>query len=267
MGFPIDRISSILDRWSHRQAERSLRNLSDYARALDVSDEISSDSPSRLFVSFHYSSYAHLYRSVAARSKNRAIASLIGQQSESHSEALIGLAKDFGFTIRFIQSGPSMIKQMRQVLREGYSGMILLDVPWSKNQARPDIEFQTEIGAFQALSTTLRLIGMIDPDYMLIFARREAQAMYLQSKPSCDFRQAFSTLGNLIIDCPEEYERLHQLHKFCRLTHAKSARIHFSENGRRLSVDAKTMKLYRVNSCAERIDEGGPGGILVENYA
>lgn len=267
MGFAVDRVYSIVDHWSDRQSERSLRNLSDYARALKVSDNISADSPNRLFVSFHYSSYAHLYRSVASRSKDRAISSLIGQQSESHQGALVGLAKDFGFDIRFVQSGPSMVKQMRQALREGHSGIILLDVPWSKNQTLPDTEFSTEIGAFQALSTTLRLIGMIDPHYTLIFAKRETQSIHLQSVANSNFPQAFATLSDLILEAPEEYERLHHLHKFCKLAHSKSARVHFSESGSRFSVDAKDMKLYKVNSAPPLTGRGSGDGILVECYA
>jgi hypothetical protein len=252
MGFSTDHVYSIIRRWSDRQSERSLRNLSSYARALEVSDNILAESPSRLFVSFHYSSYAHLYRSVASRSKDRVIASLIGEQSDTHQDKLVGLAKDFGFDIHFVQSGPSMI---------------LLDVPWSKNQTLPDTEFETGIGAFQALSTTLRLIGMIDPDYALIFAKQDAQSIYLRSMSNCGFPQAFSTLGDLILEAPEEYERLHHLHKFCKLTHSKSARVHFSENGGSYSVDAKTMKLYKGNSPPRCTGEGNEDGIFVECYA
>src|SRR4028118_1167818 len=92
MGFAADRICPIIEQWSERQSERSLRNLSSYARRLEVSDRMPPGGASRLFVSFHYSSYAHLYRSVASRSTGRAIASLIGEQSDTHQEKLISLA-------------------------------------------------------------------------------------------------------------------------------------------------------------------------------
>jgi hypothetical protein len=255
MGFAVDDVYSIADRWSKRQAERSLKNLSSYARSVNVVDNIAAGSPSRLFVSFHYSSYAHLYRSIAFRSKDRAISSLIGEQGDSHQEALTTLAREFDFDIQFVHSGPSMVKRMRQALREGHSGLILLDVPWSKNQTPPDTEFSTGIGAFQALSTTMRLINMIDPDYALIFAKREAQSIHLESMSDRDFAKAFATLADLILKAPEEYERLPHLHKFCKLSHSRSARVHFVEGGIRLVVDAKTMKLYKVKSAPQ-----GPGG-------
>ena len=267
MGFASDEVYAIASRWNERQAERSLRNLSNYAQTLNVLDEIAAGSPSRLFVSFHYSSYAHLYRSIAYRSKDRAVLSLIGEQSDSHQEALTALAREFKFDIHFVHSGPSMVKRMRQALRDGHSGLILLDVPWSKNQTSPDTEFATDIGTFRALSTMMRLIGMIDPDYTVIFAKREAQSIHLHGMTDCDFATAFSKLGDLIRKAPEEYERLPRLHRFCTLAHSASARVHFAQGGERFVVDAKTMKLYKVNTASEWNQEVALDGIRIEHYA
>jgi hypothetical protein len=267
IGFESDQIQDIVGQWCRRQYELSVSNLPKNADSLSVVDNIEVDPARRLVATFHYSSYPHIYRWTALRSKDRQVVSLIGEQSEAHEATLVSLARKFDFDIRFVRSGPSMIKNMRQALALGHAGIIMLDVPWSKGGTKPDTEYPTGIGSFQALSTMLRLIRMIDPDYLVLVARPEAEGLSLNNVATREFDAAFGTLADLILERPEDYERLHQVHRFCRLPHAKSARIYTSVDGDCFALDAKTMKTYRVKDAEVDIPFDRETGLHVTFYA
>lgn len=266
MGFDAGEVLSIADQWALRQSERTLKNLSAYAKSIEVNDTLPFDGLAKLFVSFHYSSYAHLYRAIASRSRERTIMSLVGSQSSSHQTALSQLAAQFDFEIQFVESSFGMVKRMRQALQDGCYGIILLDIPWSKGEAQPDTRFSAKPGVFHSLSTMLRLISLIDRNYSVVCAQRTGQSINLRAVSANDFDQAFAHLGELIMEQPEEYERLHQMHKFCTLKHARDARVHFSGVDGRYAVDAKTMKLYRTTSPVAALKDNPQNDLEVEIY-
>ncbi len=247
IGFTSLKALELSEEWRTITDSRSLKNILSSSASLDLHDRVEVEDSARLFVSFHYSSYAHLYREIALRSPERQVASLLGAQSAQHQRALSQLAIEARFNIRFIHSGTNMLKAVRQAIRDGCPVVLLADLPWSPRGAKPDISFETCIGRFQALSTVMKMVRLIDQHYVFVTARRLESTIILENLAHQDFGLAFEALADLIRQCPQEYERLHQLHRIC-LPNASDAGylIQFCEQGQQYKLFTKGMRLFKA---------------------
>lgn len=255
MGFNSTRAVEIAKDWRVVTQSRSLNNIATYNAKLDVIDLLKSDGLARLFVSFHYSSYAHLYRALALRSQHNAVVSLIGEQSSVHQAALAKLAADFDFTLRFVSGGATMIRSIRNALRDGVSVILLADLPWSPRRTPPDCFFDTCIGRFRALSSMTRLVRAMDPQFAFATVQFRSGKLMLENLPHQDFEDAFQSLGRLILERPQEYERLHQLHRLCELKGAqKPCAIVFCEQRQRYRLFTNSMRLFKDQNSHEASD-------------
>lgn len=143
------------------------------AAKLEIVDELGGDCAGIMFLSFHYSVYPSLYRALAKQSSGRTIYSLIGSQTPDHCDLLQSLAQQAGMGVHFVQSGMKMISEMRAGLKRGHTGLILLDIPWSKQSSPPDRLYPAFGGSFESLSTVERLIDIIDERREVVSVSRD----------------------------------------------------------------------------------------------
>lgn len=251
LGYPDKQAAHLAIEWRAIQVSRTVGRISHYAKNVPVLRKGAELQAGRLYLSGHLSSYAHIYREVALNSRDSTVVSLIGEQAPQHLDTLQRLAASFGFNIAFVQSSSAMIKTMRRALRSGLSAIVLIDLPWSRRAATPDRSFATPIGEMRTLTTLLRLMDLIDTDFRLIYASREAEGLTIDCTEGATFEHAFAELGRRIGLFPADYERLPHLHRICRLPHSASKAVTFHEANEAYTIHAATMKVYKLSGAAK----------------
>lgn len=267
LSFPPTELKRLARDWSSRQLAQAVQQIASDAGRLEVSDELGDDAFDRMFVSFHFSVYPHIYRALANRSPTRTVCSLIGEQTFEHQAALRHLAKAFGFDIRFVQSGLSMVRSLRSAIADGMPGIILLDIPWSRQKEQElDTRYPAFGGEFLGLSTVQRLIRTIDPRFEAAYAFREGSAVRLVRKPLDQIADAFADLGQMIGRDPSDYERLHHFHKFFRFSGACRLAVTFRVRDQRYAIHADTMKAWKLPSDPrlDAVEDSGDGIVAEE---
>lgn len=247
LSWPPHQIKEITFEWAKRQAAQSVESINDDAAKLSVIDHLGQECSGRLFLSFHYSVYPNLYRSLGKRSTDDTVFSLIGHQTKEHCATLQSLARKEGISIHFVQSGFKMISEMRAGLNHGHAGLILLDIPWSRNGSTPDQRYPAFGGSFSVLSTLERLVDLIDRNREVITTTRNSnKQVHLLRDGHLTFQDAFIRLGQLIESDPADYERLHQLHRFFTFDSKTAALVTFRANGQRYAIETSAMRTLRL---------------------
>ena len=140
-----------------------------------------------------------------------------------------------------------MLRELRKRLAEQTSILMLLDIPWSKSGAKPDVLHPTVIGQFHGLSTISRLLPLIDQDFKFVYAERISGDIVLKLLNADYVDDAYRLLGELIQRNPSEYERLSELHKFFSFESPKKTAIQFNVSGEDYILSAEDMGAWRVS--------------------
>jgi len=235
--------------WAQRQLAQSLQ-------AVDqLVSEASTDMPwpdaplpGRMFASFHFSLYALLYSALGQRSGPRVVYSLIGQQDAGHRNALKAIAVKHGVQIEFIQSNLGMVKTLRRAIADGMPGILLLDIPWTRQDSQPDARYRVTGGCFKGLSSLERLLAMIDPGYEILLTRRVGEKFKIENAGHLDLPSAFQVFGQALEADPADYERLHQFHRFFEFDALQNCAVTFCIQDKRYVLHAKTMQAWELSS-------------------
>lgn len=249
LGFAEHDAIRISGTWVERQFRQSLAGIGNTAQNAMVEDVIPHGAYGhRLFVSFHYSIYPLIYRALAARCERGVVYSLIGQQDEQHRVALNSLAAAFNFHVNFIESTPTMVRQLRSAIRTGAAGIILVDLPWSKTHSELDVTYPVPGGHFRGRSSLERLVRLIDENYHFVTAFGAREKLTLTSHGSLTLSEAFSWLGRALQESPADYERLHQLHKFFEFKRPRDCVVAFTVRGDHFAIHGRTMKAWQIKT-------------------
>lgn len=241
-------VKQLADLWSKRQTEQSVEKILTEAGKLKVVDDLGSDCAGKMYLSFHYSVYPTLYRALAKQSTNRTIYSLIGSQTPEQCCLLQSLAAAEDINIHFVQSGMRMVSEMKRGLDRGHIGLILLDIPWSKQKTPPDRTYSAFGGSFESLSTVERLVDLIDKHREVVsVSRDQSNRVCISRLGQLPFSDAFSRLGELIERDPADYERLHQFHRYFVFSETKSTVVSFCVKEQRYAVIGPSMRTIKVS--------------------
>jgi hypothetical protein len=248
LGHDLPRATDIALDWAERQQRQSIEHVARLAREALVEDRLPIDQGQQhLFASFHYSAYPLLYRTLAHRSPTKVVHGLIGEQEQGHRDTLNQQAAAFGFRIEFIESGPRMVRHLRNALRDGSPGMLLIDIPWSRSASEMDVRYKVPGGAFRGRSSLERLVRLIDDEYQFITAARRGEGLAFDAHGPLSFDRAFGLLGQALRDDPADYERLHQLHRFFEFDAPGSCVVSFEVAGRRYALHGRTMNAWQID--------------------
>lgn len=243
------KVKHITSDWSKRQTKQSVERISREAAKLEVIDELGGDCSGKMFLSFHYSVYPSLYRALAKQSTSRTVYSLIGSQTPDHCSILQALARKEGMDIHFVQSGMKMISEMKVGLKRGHTGLILIDIPWSKQKSSPDRTYPAFGGSFESLSTIERLVNIIDEQREVVSVYRDqSDRIRLNRLGRINFSDAFLHLGKLISRDPADYERLHHLQHYFSFDKPKATLVSFRVKGQRYAVTGPSMRTVRIST-------------------
>lgn len=234
--------------WAQRQLAQSLDIVDQQLRKVSASMPWpAGPQPGRMFASFHFSLYPLLYMALAQRSGPGVVYSLIGEQQEGHRNALKQLAMQYGFQIEFIQSNLGMVKTLRQAIRDGIPGILLLDIPWTRLDNPPDMRYPVRGGHFKGHSSLGRLLDMIDPEHEILVTKREDDRFIVQNAGTLDLPAAFDVFGKALENDPADYERLHQFHRFFEFDNVQNAAVTFCVQQQRYVLHTKTMQAWQVS--------------------
>jgi hypothetical protein len=173
---------------------------------------------------------------------------LIGHQGPDHCKSLQAMAHMIGINIHFVQSGFRMVHEMKEGLKKGHAGIILLDIPWSKTEAIPDRQYAAFGGSFSSLSTVERLVDIIDERREVVTVTRDINdKVRLTRLGNLRFSDAYSRLGELIERDPADYERLHQFHRFFSFESYKSVLITFRIKDQRYALLGPSMRTIKLD--------------------
>jgi hypothetical protein len=249
LGFDVASAKSLSIIWRERQLDQSLSFYAERAGRLKVVDELGPSCAGKMFLSFHYSVYPSLMQALAKKTGDSKIFSLIGRQAKEHGEHLKALAHSKGVDLNFVSSGFHMVSELRMAMALGHAGFMLLDVPWSKRGTNPDKAYKTSCGEFMGLLAVERLLALISKDWIVVTTSREVSGMLrLKSFGNIPIARAFSLLGEQINKDPTDYERLHQMHKFCRLKSTKPQVVSFRVDGQRYAIYGPDMRAVKVSN-------------------
>lgn len=235
--------------WAQRQLAQSLQAVDQLVS--ESSTEMpwpDAPLPGRMFASFHFSLYALLYSALGQRSGPRVVYSLIGQQDEGHRNALKAIAVKHGFQIEFIQSNLGMVKSLRRAIADGIPGILLLDIPWTRQESEPDARYRVTGGCFKGLSSLERLLAMIDPAYEILVTRRVGEKFKIDNAGHLTLQDAFKVFGQALDADPADYERLHQFHRFFEFDVLQNCAVTFCIQNKRYVLYAKTMQAWELSS-------------------
>lgn len=258
LGFVETEAFAISRTWSERQLLQSVEKIASTVAIADVNSLLPQGGGAhRMFASFHYSIYPLIYRALAECSDKRVVYSLIGQQSEQHRIALNRLAATFNFRVDFIESGIKMARQLKNAIRHGAAGILLVDIPWSQNSSELDVTYPVVGGRFRGRSSLERLIRLVDEEYQFVTASGSHDNVTLSSHGSLRLTEAFSWLGHALQSAPADYERLHQFHKFFEFDSPRNSVITFEIQGDRFALHSRTMKAWKITLSSDAFPPSG----------
>jgi hypothetical protein len=244
LGFSAAEAVRLSGLWAERQGAHSGESVAALVDATPLHRQFEQEG--RLYVSFHYSNYAHLYRTLGENAPHRRVYAIIGEQSDGHRKALSALTERYGFQIEFIQSGPSMIKAVRRGLKNGDPAIILLDVPWARGDAPPDLRYDTRGGCFLGRSTVARLLDLMDTQHRFLLTRRSGSDAVVQALPAAGVAEAFGLFGEALMDDPADYERLDSFHRFFEFREPRNTIVTFSSGAQRYAIHHRTMRSWAI---------------------
>jgi hypothetical protein len=255
---------AISGRWAERQAAQGGDAFVSIADSISIETRLRAKTQDgRLYVSFHYSMYALLYRALAEHAASRTVCAVIGEQSEAHKVALERLAARYAFQLTFVESGPSMIRKVRQALKAGQHAVILLDVPWARGEAPADLRYAAPGGAFLARSTVARLVDLIDADHRFVMVRRTS-GVQVDELAVGGVAEAFGVFGQALIDDPADYERLDSLHRFFDFDAPKSTIVTFALGEERFAVHPSSNRSWSISPSKALEAMAKDGGVCAD---
>lgn len=250
LGHPPAEAVKLARRWAERQKALSGSAIRRTIDATPVETRyLSSSASGRLYVSFHYSLYACIYRALAEVAPSRAVSAIIGEQSDDQRALLTDLAARYGFDLDFIESGSSMIRRVRAALKDGRHAVILLDVPWSRDSKRPDVDYPVAAGRFLGHSTVARLVELLDPDHRFLLAR-SSSGLLIEELDAKSVSEAFHAFGKALEEDPSEYERLDSIHRHFEFKSERSIVATFSVGGERYAYHPLSGNSWRIEGGA-----------------
>lgn len=233
--------------WLEERIAQSTENALNLVPDVSVQDFIEKPANGHVFASFHMSLYPAVYHALAHHNPDKEVFSLLGTQSDEHQRLLTHLAIEIGITVKFIHSGRSMLRDIRDAVTNQRHVIILVDVPWSLGQNKSDYGYDVPFGRLLAFSTLEKLLEKIDPDYRVVSAVGPQRDLRLVQFPKTGIREAFWKFSELLMVNPEQYERLNTLHNFCDFAVKSSSAIAFQKNEKRYVLSCRTMKLFAVS--------------------
>jgi hypothetical protein len=258
LGFVEHEAFAISRTWAERQFLQSVEKVEITVAGANVNDLLPKGVDGhRMFASFHYSIYPLIYRSLAECSDKSVVNSLIGQQSERHRVELNRLAATLNFQVNFIESSIKMARQLKNAIRHGAAGILLVDIPWSQNSSELDVTYPVTGGRFRGRSSLERLINLVDEEYQFVTAFGSLDNVTLSSHGSLRLAEAFSWLGHALQSAPADYERLHQFHRFFEFDSPRNCVITFEIQGDRFALHSRTMKAWQITRSSDAFPHSG----------
>lgn len=204
-----------------------------------------------LYLSFHYADY-HLVYAALYRATQRPVFAVIGSQQPEQAEALETLAAAHDVEIRFIESGPSVVKKCRLAQKEGSAVVLLVDVPWARTAIAADTAYPCAAGAMLGHSTLDRLIALIDPrPHCLIVTRGDDAPSIIECRVE-SLADAYLLLDQYMRTNPVEYERLDTMHAFFRPDIPRSTLVCFTIGDNGFAVHPRSGGSWRLPAAEVR---------------
>lgn len=236
--------------WVKGQSDRSGGAIGSSAGFRLASAILPTQRPTGLLLSFHYGLYGAVYPLAAQCNGLNSVAAIIGEQPEEHAESLTRLAREHGFDIEFIKSGPRLIKEARRVISQSGSAVLLIDVPWSKGESSFDVEYEVDGGAFQGRNTLARLIRLIADEPVCVTIEDKNGQIELRRSDIPGVESAYAELGKRLASCPEDYERLDALHGYFRFDRPVASAIAFTVDQSVYVQSGSSRKCYQIKDAA-----------------
>jgi hypothetical protein len=249
LGFSPEESFGISTDWAERQFAQSLEKID--ATLIDAAVDAvvpGLGKRGRMYASFHYSLYPAIYRALGEHGGPGVVYSLIGQQQEGHRHALQQIARRFGFQIEFIQSNTGMVRTLRRAIQDGIPGILLIDIPWTKQGNIPDQCYPVRGGHFKGFSSLERLLSIIDDEYEILYTCRSGDRYRIDSGGTLALGDAFQRFGELLHRDPAEYERLNQFHRFFEFDQPKNCAVTFRIKDTRYVIHAASKQAWQIAS-------------------
>jgi len=167
-----------------------------------------------LYLSWHYGMYSSILYKLAEQNALKTVYVLIGQQPDAHAKMLKSLAGEVGFNIEFIDMGSKSLRKARELIKNGQSVFMLIDVPWAHERKPLDAKYEGMRGSFLGYLGLPRLAELIDKDYRFVYLENSHCDFQIIEKSRLDFRAIYGIISNILISNPAFYERLNEFGEY-----------------------------------------------------
>lgn len=245
LGWDHSDIAAMVRQWRNRQSYQSVDALSGQGKIPDCMVVNDGPKDAAFILTYHYSLYPLVYQQ-AARRGGGVVGGLIGEQSASHQSTLENLARRHGFEIRFVQSGPRMIRECRAMIDTGISVVVMADLPWVTEPRPFDLAVASGNGTIYGYSTFQRLISLISRMPELQFVTRDHEGFNLRRYPNVDYTMALTRFGDLIQEDPLEFERLYEIDRFYRIERPTETAVLYEDRGVNFLFHGDTGRTWKL---------------------
>ena len=167
-----------------------------------------------LYLSWHYGMYSSILYKLAEQNALKTVYVLIGEQPDAHAKMLKSLAGEVGFNIEFIDMGSKSLRKARELIKEGQSVFMMIDVPWAHERKPLDAKYEGMGGSFLGYLGLPRLAELIDKDFRFVYLENSHCDFQIIEKSSLDFRSIYDIISNILTSNPEFYERLNEFGEY-----------------------------------------------------
>lgn len=202
-----------------------------------------------LYLSWHYGMYSSILYKLAEQNALKTVYVLIGEQPDAHARMLKSLAGEIGFNVEFIDMGSKSLRKARELIKNGQSVFMLIDVPWARERKPLDAKYEGMGGSFLGYLALPRLAGLIDKDFRFVYLEKKTCDFQIIENLNLDFRKIFYIISKVLTTNPVFYEQLNEFNRYfefknelniaCIFTFNDQLFVYFVNSNSVFKIDAK----------------------------